>query len=390
MTVDVAAPRPRCPRCRRPTSVCYCAHVAALPTATRVVILQHPRERDVAIGTARMASLCLPNSELHVGVRWDGHAALARALTTPGRTPILLYPGPGARDLLTEPPPGPVTLVVVDGTWSQAKTVVRDNPVLHALPRYAFVAPELSQYRIRREPDDAFCSTIEALMHALGALEGEPARFRAMLTPFRAMVDTQLARQATAPTPRTRKPRPVRPPWARLPVEIRDRWADLVCVVGEANAWPHLEAAAHPPDQLVHWVAHRPATGETFAAVAAPAGALAPSTAFHTRLDEAALLAAPPRAQLVAAYAAFARPTDLVCGWGHHSVQLFFGAGGEVPLPILDVRAATQRALHKSFGSLEDFAATLGPAPAPVAPGRAGARVTLLAQICHAWRAQFP
>src|SRR5688572_26706512 len=139
-------------RCRRPTSVCYCAAIPTLPTTTRVVILQHSRERDMPIGTARMASLALPQSELHVGVSWNEHAGLRAAISDPARPAILLYPGPGAKDILAEPPRGPVTLVVVDGTWSQAKTVVRDNPILHALPRYAFVAPELSHYRIRKEP----------------------------------------------------------------------------------------------------------------------------------------------------------------------------------------------------------------------------------------------
>jgi len=119
-----------CLRCRRPARVCYCAALPHLPTRTRVVILQHPRERDMPIGTARMASLCLPSAELHVGVRWSEHPALAAALADPARPPILLYPGAGARDVLREPPPGPVTLVVVDGTWSQARTVVRDNPIL--------------------------------------------------------------------------------------------------------------------------------------------------------------------------------------------------------------------------------------------------------------------
>src|SRR3954470_3648823 len=113
----IAQPRPVCARCRRPTSVCYCAALPRIETATRVVILQHPRERDMPIGTARMASLCLPQATLHVGVRWGAHPALAAALPDRDRPPILLYPGPGARDILREPPGGPVTLIVVDGTW---------------------------------------------------------------------------------------------------------------------------------------------------------------------------------------------------------------------------------------------------------------------------------
>ena len=131
----------------------------------------------------------------------------------PAHPPILLYPGAGARDVLRDPPRGPVTLVVVDGTWSQARTVVRDNPILQALPRYAFATPEPSQYRIRKEPRAEYCSTIEALMHVLGALEGDPDRFRALLDPLRAMVDAQLACQVDAPRRPVRarlRPRPRR------------------------------------------------------------------------------------------------------------------------------------------------------------------------------------
>ncbi|MBK9035563.1 MAG: DTW domain-containing protein [Myxococcales bacterium] len=389
MTVE-ATPRPMCRRCRRPEVVCYCAHLPELATRTRVVILQHPRERDMPIGTARMASLCLPNAELHVGIDWSAHPALGAALADPTRTPILLYPGPGARDILREPPTGPVTLVVVDGTWSQAKTVVRDNPILHALPRYAFVAPEVSEYRIRREPDDAFCSTIEALMHALGALEGDRARFRAMLAPFRAMVDAQLARKAAEPSPRVKTARPPTPPWARLPAEIAARWDQLVCVVGEANAWPYRGEPDHQPDELIHWIAHRPSTGATFEALAAPRGPLSPSTPYHTRLSADALAAAPSLSSLLMGHAGFVGPDDVVCAWGHHGAQLLLEAGGALPGPVLDLRAAAQRALHTKFGSLEAFAATLGPPPPPLGAGRGGARVALLAQVVRAWRAQFP
>jgi DTW domain-containing protein YfiP len=368
-----------CSRCRRPVRVCYCAALPTLPTRTRVVILQHPRERDMPIGTARMASLCLPNAQLHVGLRWGEHAGLAEALGNPAAPPILLWPGEGAIDVLAEPPQGPVTLVVVDGTWSQAKTVVRDNPVLRALPRYAFVTPEKSQYRIRREPDDAFVSTIEALMHVLGALEGDAPRFRALLDPLNAMVDAQLECQRAQPSHRVRKPRAARDLRSRLPQILFERAGDLVCIAAEANAWPYRTHATYP-DELIHFVAVRPATGEVFAQTAAPEQPLSPSACFHSGLDADVLHASPPRAALVDAFARWQRPTDVVCTWGHYAAELY-GMRGQT-----DLRAAAQRMLHAKVGAIETFAATLGPAPAPLAPGRAGRRAALLAQILAAWR----
>jgi len=207
--LDGSEPRAVCSRCRRAQVVCYCRHLTSIPTRTRIVFLQHTRERSVAIGTARMASLCLPNSELYVGVHWVGTHALARAVGDPERPPALLFPGDAAIDIVREPPPGPITLVVVDGTWRQVKKVVRLNPPLAALPRYAFVPPAPSEYRIRHEPKETYVSTIEALVHVLGVLEGEPARFTALLAPFRAMVDAQLEYVARAPNFR-RRPVPAR------------------------------------------------------------------------------------------------------------------------------------------------------------------------------------
>jgi DTW domain-containing protein YfiP len=380
-------PRAVCGRCRRPASVCYCRHVPRLETRTKVVILQHPRERDVAIGTARMATLCLPEAQLHVGMRWGENPAFQAALSDPARPPVLLYPGPGARDILRDPPAGPVTLVVVDGTWSQAKTVVRDNPVLAALPRYAFEAPEASDYRIRREPRVELVSTIEALMHVLGALEGDAERFRALMVPFRAMVDAQLDCQARLKSMRTRKPRPPRPLWTRLPDEVVARGDDLVCVVGEANAWPFGSAERDGGDELVHWVAHRVASGETFDLVAAPERALAPSTPFHTGLSTERLQAGASRAALLAAWSRWVRPTDVMCAWGFYAADLLRASGGALPAAHVDVRAAAHRLTHRKFGALEDYAATVTEAPtSPLADGRAGRRLANLVDVVASWR----
>jgi len=372
--------RPICPRCKRPTKVCYCAALPRLETRTRVVILQHPRERDMPIGTARMASLALPGATLRVGMQWT-EDALADVLAGPPA--ILLYPGRGARDILREPPAGPVTLICVDGTWSQARGVVNRSPVLQALPRYAFVAPEPSHYRIRKEPDDKFVSTIEALMHVLGVLEGDPERVRALLDPFHAMVDAQLAAQASAPRRTSyRLPRQEGAPRQRsvlLPAELAERWSDVVCVTAEANAWPKHAR----PDELVQVALHRPATGETLSAIAAPAGELAPSTTFHTELDEATLRAGSSRADVLASVERWLRPTDLVCAWGHYAVELIDTVAA---LDRLDVRRAAQRKEQRKVGSLEDYGRELELAPAPLAPGRAGRRLALIAALVQRWR----
>ena len=382
-------PRDMCLRCLRPASVCYCAALTRIETRTRVVILQHPRERGMPIGTARMACLCLPNASLHVGVRWDESDVLRAATSDPERPAVLLWPGDGARDLYAEPPQGPVTLVVVDGTWPQAKNVVRDNPRLAALPRYAFRAPTPSNYRIRREPSIECVSTIEALMHALGALEGDADRFRALQAPMDAMVDRHLARQGGAKKPRVCRPRAHLSAAARAMATVQTRFDDLVCVAGEANAWRRDGEGALHADELIHWVARRVATGETFDVVAAPRNPLSPTVTVHTGLDAARLAAAGSREELFAAFAEFLRPADLVCGWGTYGPHLYLQSGGALPGAWFDLRAAA-RAIAGSargVGAIEDFAARTAPGPAPdPAHPRAFRRVAMQAAIVASWR----
>ncbi len=353
---------------------------------TRVVILQHPRERDMPIGTARMTTLSVANASLRVGMTWT-RDELGDVLDDPARPAILLAPGPDARDILTDPPTGPVTLIVVDGTWAQARSLLNRNPLLQTLPRYAFVTPEPSHYRIRREPKPEYVSTIEAVMHVLGALEGDPAIARSLLDPLNAMVDAQLHCQATAPRRSSyRRPSGPKPPApSRVPPAIANRFGDVVCVVGEANAWAYTRGKPRH-DELVHWVAHRPNTGETFERIMAPSGELSPNTPFHIELDEARLLTGGARADMLAEFAGFLRPNDVVCAWGHYQHSLFVANGGAPFAEPLDLRAAAQRIANRKIGTLEAFAATVTPTPpAPFALGRAGRRLAMLVEIVRAW-----
>ena len=383
-------PRAVCTRCGRPERVCYCAHLRAIETKTRIVLLQHPREEDMAIGTARMASLCLPNSELHVGVDFTDSPALTRALSDPARPAALLYPSEGAVDVLTDPPRGPITLVVVDGTWWQARKLVRTNANLAALPRYAFRAPTPSEYRIRREPDEAYVSTIEALVHVLGVLEGDPERLRALLVPFRAMIDAQIAFATTVRGARVRHDKgPVPAKRPRIPIALGERRERIVCVTGEANAWPYRsrELRTSHREELVHWTAHRPATGETLDVIVKPRNPLAPSTPPHVGLSAEELMGGASLPELMEQWRAFVREDDVVCSWGHYAIGIFGSASGDpdaLPRSRLDLRQVARVLMRGRVGTMDAVLDKLGIAPSAIASlgrGRAGLRAAQLTRI---------
>jgi DTW domain-containing protein YfiP len=381
----IPAPAPHraiCDRCRRPESVCYCHHLVSLPTRTRVLLLQHPRERHVPIGTARLAHLCLPGSELHVGVDFENDK-LVRAALDGSANAYLLFPGPRAIDLAETKPAGPITLVVVDGTWWQARKLLRRNPALAALPQIRFTPPAPSNYRIRKEPADHCVATVEALAYVLGALEGDPERFAALRRPFDAMIDTQLryaktvrgARQRHA-VHRTRHPR--RP---RTPELLRARAHDVVCLHGEANAWPARAAAGHPPE-IVHWVARRARTGETFEAIIAPRRPLAPSIPAHIRIPRERLAAGESWEGFRARWSAWTRADDVICAWGRYPIDLLESEGVALPATRIDVRPAAGHFMGKRTGSVEDCTARLGVEVGDLfALGRGGARLAALSAI---------
>jgi len=327
-----------------------------------------------------MAALCLPNAELHVGVRWAGSAPLTRALSDPARPAVLLYPGEGAIDVATHPPQGPVTLVVVDGTWWQARKVIRENPELSALPRYTFTPPTPSEYRIRKEPDAVSVSTIEALVHVLGVLEGDRERFHALLAPFRAMVDAQIGYAERFQQARIRHQKGPRPPRRRLPASLAHSGGNLVCISGEANAWPYRssERAAQYPEELVQWLAFRPHTGERFEVVKAPRQ-LAPMTPVHLALSRPALESGCTGELLRRQWRAFVRDDDVLCSWGTYATTLFAAEGGYLPPVRLDLRHVARTYIHGKVGTLDELLVRLGVGSSPaLGAGRAGERLAQL------------
>jgi DTW domain-containing protein YfiP len=354
----------------------------SLTTRTRVLLLQHPRERHVPIGTARLAHLCLPGSELRVGVDFDDDRQVHAALAGAGEA-YLLFPGPRAIDLAEARPAGPITLVVLDGTWWQARKLLKRNARLAALPQIRFTPPAPSNYRIRREPADHCVATVEALAQVLGALEGDPARFAALLRPFDAMIETQLHYARTVRGARRRhaawRARHARR--ARTPELLHARAHDVVCLHGETNTWP-ARGSVEQPAEVVHWIARRARTGETFEAIIAPRRPLAPAIPGHIRIPRARLEGGESWPSFCARWSAWARPDDVVCAWGRHPVDTLESEGVPLPAARIDVRQAAGLFMGGRTGSVEDCSTRLGvEVPRPFAAGRGGTRLAALTAI---------
>lgn len=382
--VELAPTRSLCLRCLRPESSCWCRHLQPVQSSTRVVFVQHPRERTVAIGTARMAHLSLPGSELHVGAAFAHHERLNEVARDPEAA--LLFPGPGALDLATAPPEKrPRTLVVVDGTWANARKLVLRDPLLSTLPRVQFTPSQESRYRIRAEPAEHCVSTIEATVEALGLLEDDPERFKAMLVAFERMIDLQIerrdARVGRSRFGRARRTDPLRP--VRSLIGLGER---LVIVSAESDATAG-ESAERGQPKLVHLVAHRWTTAAAFDSLVRPERPLGPRVHEHARLMRAEIESAASATDVMGEFRNFLRPDDVLVAWGSFPFDLLARAGLE-GIEQTDLRVVTSEWLHERPGTplhVVERAGGAGGRPA-LGRGRAGSVAGEIAALLDAWQ----
>ena len=345
-----------------------------------MVFLQHRRESRVAIGTARIAHLGLAGSELYEGIDFAGHARIQELIAQPGTA--LLFPGEGAQspEALEHPPE---TLLVIDGTWPQARRMIALNPALQALPRIGFVPRRPGNYRIRREPARHCVATVEAVVEVLAAFEGDDTRFAPLLRAFESMVDRQIAAVASRTGPSRRRRIPAGPWWESSAMPDLDAlWPDLVAVAGEANAH-HRGSGVPGVPELVHLAAVRPATGERFNVFLSPRRLLAPRAADHLEVQREQLLGGTSVESALAEWDQFLRPGDRLVGWGGFSWELLAQEGWHPRHDPIDLRLVAAHRLKRRPGSAETAAQAIGALPGgpTIAPGRAGRTLQALVAL---------
>lgn len=327
-----------------------------------------------------MAHLSLPNSELHVGLSAVGNPALEALCQEDGVA--VLFPSESAVDVDALATP-PKKLVVVDGTWSNAKKVVEKCPLLSKLPRLKFFPEQPGNYRIRKEPEAHCLATIEATAFVLERLEKAPQRFTPILSAFDAMVEKQLdyVRESEAGSRhKLRRKRNVVRVDPREPLQGRE----LVVVFGEANAWPLCDDARPLPDdpELVQLLAERLSTGERFVKLLRPARPLGPRVPLHLDVTAQTIESATPRDEAFRAWSEFVKPGDLLIGWGGYCADLL-ARDGHKPDEHVNFRAVLARVIDGSPGGVEEVAVQHG-AELPEGQGRALRRLVALAFVTRA------
>jgi hypothetical protein len=219
---------PDCPQCCKPLALCVCDAVETIKARTSVLILQHPQEQDRALGTARLTALHFADAVLKIGLSWPSLSkALGRRVHDPSRWAVLYLGSAKVDDLDTDRAIVAINrkgeiednqrailediegIVLLDGTWSQAKALWWRNAWMLKCQRVILGPRQVSRYgKLRKEPRRDGLATIEAAAMMLAALERRPDIEATLLESFERMLAKYREAQATMPelTPRP-KPR---------------------------------------------------------------------------------------------------------------------------------------------------------------------------------------
>jgi DTW domain-containing protein YfiP len=176
------------------------AEIEPIDNRLFVLVLQHPQEKREVLATAAATCAALRRAALVVGLSWPN---LARALGRPAdaRQWAAVYLGsarPAAfgleRELIVLDRAGMPAVdqdamlrglegvVLLDGSWSEAKTLWWRNPWLLRLRRFVLNPQHRSRFgRVRREPRREALSTLEAAALLLKHLDGGPEIETALL-----------------------------------------------------------------------------------------------------------------------------------------------------------------------------------------------------------------
>jgi DTW domain-containing protein len=161
----------RCRRCL--LHECCCAALVQVPVRTRVVVIMPTTEVRKPTNTGRLVPLLLTGGEVRLrGV--EGAPLQVEDLLVPERRTFVLDPDARATldAELVASDPRPATLIVLDGTWRQARRILNRTLALNRAQRVRLAEGAPSRYRLRTPKATDKLATLEAIARALLPLEG--------------------------------------------------------------------------------------------------------------------------------------------------------------------------------------------------------------------------
>lgn len=212
--------RSTCWQCYRVRSLCLCPGITRFTVKPLIALLVHPKEYQRTVGTARVVKLSIANAKLWTGYGpdFDVNPEIIELVSDQKYHPVVLYPGKDSLNVSTAsaesiahllPSGKQLVIFVIDGTWPNAKRMIRQSRILGELPKISFEVRKTSQYEFRKQPHSYCLSTVEAVCELVEQLELKglaqvtpPRAHYQMIQVFQNLVKGQLRAQVELRKPR--------------------------------------------------------------------------------------------------------------------------------------------------------------------------------------------
>lgn len=167
----------RCQQCLLAKYYCICEGVEQADCDAAVCLLMYHNESFKPSNTGRLIAEIVPENYAFRWDRTDPDAALLALLNDSQYQPMVVFPAEdvevGRAITVVNSEPGKKPLFIfLDGTWREAKKMIRKSPYLDNLPVLSVTADKLSDYRLRVAPHAHQLGTAEVGIMVL-ALAGE-------------------------------------------------------------------------------------------------------------------------------------------------------------------------------------------------------------------------
>ncbi|SFC45983.1 tRNA-uridine aminocarboxypropyltransferase [Pseudoalteromonas denitrificans] len=167
----------RCDHCLIDINECICDGIEQAQCGLAVCMLMYHNESFKPSNTGRLIADIIPNN---FAFRWDRtepDEALLTLLKDPQYQPIVIFPEDNvspARIMSTIARENDKTLLLIflDGTWREAKKMIRKSPYLDDFPVLAISPDKMSEYKLRVAIHEHHLGTAEVAIMVL-ELAGE-------------------------------------------------------------------------------------------------------------------------------------------------------------------------------------------------------------------------
>lgn len=178
----------RCPNCQLSQQTCICASRENRASQLEFVLLFHSEEIYKPTNTGRLIADLFPNNcHAFIWSRTEPSADLQRLLQDPKRDCYLLFPPRENDDRPNVSAPHQnekiTTLVILDGSWKQARKMYSQSHWLKDLPALHLTAERIKGYQLRQSHEQDYLATCEAVGLAIETC-GEPDNSHALLNYF--------------------------------------------------------------------------------------------------------------------------------------------------------------------------------------------------------------